>query len=153
MEGVIMVLYKDCLIMHRKPGTLHLIVKHKFWKSSDQCQHVGKGWPTPMALIQIPWELPRLTYLKAGIVPGWLTCLALNFQCTLPPMIHPTIVEYPSEPDIFNQPCGKLRACLGANRLVTARSRCSKRCSYLKGGSSHWRPLILVMPVFKLHVD
>ena len=35
---------------------------------------------------------------------GWASFLTLNFQCTLPPMVHP----YPGEADIFNQPCGEL---------------------------------------------
>jgi hypothetical protein len=51
-------------------------------------------------------------------------------------MVHPIILGYLGEPDIFNQLCGNLGACtwgeLGAGRFVCAHSRCSP----LKGGSS-----------------
>jgi hypothetical protein len=46
---------------------------------------------------------------KAGIVLRWVTFLALDFQCTLPPMVHPFIVGGSGELDTYNQPCGNVR--------------------------------------------
>ena len=42
--------------------------------------------------------------------------LALDYRCTLPPMVHPITVGYLCEPDFFNQPCRNPKACLGGDR-------------------------------------
>jgi hypothetical protein len=38
------------------------------------------------------------------LILGWVTFLAFDFRCILPP----NQAGYPHEPDIFNQPCGIL---------------------------------------------
>ena len=76
-------------------------------------------------LLQLTCQWPP----KASILLGWVTILALDYRCTLPPMVHPIIVGYLGEPDVFNQPCGNNLGVwpwgrLGAGRLVHACSRC-----------------------------
>ena len=51
-----------------------------------------KTWLLPKGLIRIPWKL-EVKLPKAIIVLRWVTFLALDFWCTLPPMVHPIIVE------------------------------------------------------------
>ena len=63
-----------------------------------------RGWLKPKALTWIPWEVKPS---KAEMIPGWVTFLALDFQCTLPPMVYLIIVGV----YIFNHPCGNLGAC------------------------------------------
>jgi hypothetical protein len=64
-------------------------------------------------------------------------------------MVHPIIVGYQGELDIFKQSCGNLwdlvlgEECLGAGKLVRGCSRCSP----VKGGNSFKALLILVMSV------
>ena len=48
---------------------------------------------------------------KAGIVLRWMTSLALDFWCTLPPIVRPLMVGCLCESDIFNQACGNGGAC------------------------------------------
>ena len=69
-------------------------------------------------------------------------------------MVHPIIVGYRVELDIFNQPTmweprGFALGEIGASPLVLARSRCSP----LKGGSGCWGPLIHIMLISGLHID
>jgi hypothetical protein len=71
--------------------------------------------------------------------------LALDFRYTLPPLVHPKVVGYQGEHDIFisSNHVRNLGAChwskeIGAGRLVRTRSRCFTFEG--KGGSSLQRP-------------
>ena len=77
-----------------------------------------------------------LNHPRAGLVLGWVTFLALDFLCTLPPMVHPITVGYPGEPGILNQLYVEPRFLslgeIGAYQLACTHSRCSPS----KGGNS-----------------
>jgi hypothetical protein len=47
--------------------------------------------------------------MKVRIVLGLVTFPTVYFRCTLPYMIHPIIVGYPNEVNIYDQPCENLQ--------------------------------------------
>lgn len=69
---------------------------HLLWFSSSDCKTISvglmKGWLKPKAFTQIPHVFQGLPP-KAGIILRWVTILGLDFQCNLPPVIHPIVVE------------------------------------------------------------
>ena len=72
---------------------------------------------------------------EVEILLGWVSFLALDFQYTLPPMIHRILVG------VYAWTLGDI----GTVQLIQARWRCSP--SKVVGG-----PLILVMHVSRLHI-
>ena len=117
--------------------------------------YVRVGWLKPKALTG-PHVISNIKMPKARIVFGWVTFLAFDCWCTLPP-IYGTPKSYwkwPGEPDIFHTPCEILGACpwgkhIGASHIACIHSRCSP----LKQGNSFGSPLILILPVSRLHID
>ena len=66
-----------------------------------------------------------------GVVLGCVNFLALNVLVhpNLPPMIHPIIMGYLGEVDIFKQPCGNLWACPWGRSVPTGLYAPCARCS------------------------
>lgn len=67
-------------------------------------------------------------------------------------LVH--LTYYLGEPEILNKLCENGGACPWGERRVRWRVHIGSRCSPLKGGTSLWEPLILVMPVSAYsHID
>ena len=58
-----------------------------------------EGWLKPKALTG-SHGISKVKPPKAGIVLRWVTFLALDSRCSLPPVVHPIRVGYPDELDI-----------------------------------------------------
>lgn len=69
-------------------------------RSSDE--FVGASLPSNVLV-----NMHKLTYISPRCTQMVVIFLALDFGCTLPPIVHP-IIEYQGEPNTFNQPCGDL---------------------------------------------
>ena len=54
--------------------------------------HTCEGWHNLKAVTKSHGN-SEVKLPKAGILLGWVTFLALDFQCTLPPLVHPIIVR------------------------------------------------------------
>ena len=121
--------YGHCIVL----GIVSFVCNRKSHKLSLSCHKVKMqstrgGGLSPKALPKSSCETLRFKPLRAIIVLGWVTFLALEFQGTLPPMICPIIVGKLGEPYIqltMWESRGLLvgETCVGM--LVRARTKCS----------------------------